>query len=87
MNTITGIPSDFSNRIRIRVRACTPSTAEMTSTAPSSTRNARSTSPTKSGPVVQTRETQFRYIVRETGALVYYHLTHGSSDFSDPGLG
>jgi uncharacterized SAM-binding protein YcdF (DUF218 family) len=45
------------------------------------------TSPTKSGPVVQTRETQFRYIVRETGALVYYHLTHGSSDFSDPGLG
>ncbi len=45
------------------------------------------TSPTKSGPVVRTRETQFRYIVRETGALVYYHLTHGSSDFSDPGLG
>jgi uncharacterized SAM-binding protein YcdF (DUF218 family) len=45
------------------------------------------TSPTKRGPVVQTRETQFRYIVRETGALVYYHLTHGSADFSDPGLG
>jgi uncharacterized SAM-binding protein YcdF (DUF218 family) len=45
-----------------------------------------STSPTKSGPVVQTRETQFRYIVRETGALLYYHLTHGSSDFSDAGL-
>lgn len=45
------------------------------------------TSPTKSGPVVQTRETQFRYIVRETGALLYYHLTHGSSGFSDPGLG
>jgi uncharacterized SAM-binding protein YcdF (DUF218 family) len=45
------------------------------------------TSPTKRGPVVQTRETQFRYIVRETGALIYYHLTHGSSDFSDPGLG
>ena len=44
------------------------------------------TSPTKSGPVVQTRETQFRYIVRETGALLYYHLTHGSSDFSDTGL-
>ena len=41
----------------------------------------------KRGPVVQTRETQFRYIVRETGALIYYHLTHGSSDFSDPGLG
>ena len=46
-----------------------------------------STSPTKRGPVVQTRETQLRYIVRETGALIYYHLTHGSSDFSDPGLG
>lgn len=45
------------------------------------------TSPTKRGPVVQTRETQFRYIVRETGALIYYHLTHGSADFSDPGLG
>lgn len=45
------------------------------------------TSPTKRGPVVQTRETQFRYIVRETGALIYYHLTHGSPDFSDPGLG
>lgn len=44
------------------------------------------TSPTKSGPVVQTRETQFRYIVRETGALLYYHLTHGSSDFSNTGL-
>jgi uncharacterized SAM-binding protein YcdF (DUF218 family) len=45
------------------------------------------TSPTKRGPVVQTRETQLRYIVRETGALIYYHLTHGSADFSDPGLG
>jgi uncharacterized SAM-binding protein YcdF (DUF218 family) len=45
------------------------------------------TSPTKRGPVVQTRETQLRYIVRETGALIFYHLTHGSSDFSDPGLG
>ncbi|GLZ47126.1 membrane protein [Actinomycetospora sp. NBRC 106375] len=45
------------------------------------------TSPTKRGPVVQTRETQFRYIVRETGALIYYHLTHGSTDFSDTGVG
>jgi uncharacterized SAM-binding protein YcdF (DUF218 family) len=45
------------------------------------------TSPTKRGPVVQTRETQFLYIVRETGALIYYHLTHGSTDFSDPGVG
>lgn len=45
------------------------------------------TSPTRRGPVVQTRETQLRYIVRETGALIYYRLTQGSSDFSDPGLG
>ena len=44
------------------------------------------TSPTKSGPVSRTRETQARYIVRETGALLYYHLTRGSSDFSDTGL-
>lgn len=44
------------------------------------------TSPTKSGPVVQTRQTQLRYIVRETGALLYYRLTHGSPDFSDAGL-
>ncbi|GAB3727199.1 YdcF family protein [Amycolatopsis oliviviridis] len=33
------------------------------------------TSPTHSGPIVQTRETQARYIVRETGALLYYRLT------------
>ena len=30
------------------------------------------TSPTRSGPIVQTRETQARYIVRETAALLYY---------------
>ena len=34
------------------------------------------TSPTRSGPVVQTRETQARYIVRETAAVLYYRLTH-----------
>ena len=44
------------------------------------------TSPTKSGPVVQTRRTQFFYIVRETAGLLYYHLAHASSDFSDPSL-
>ncbi|WET81547.1 YdcF family protein [Amycolatopsis sp. QT-25] len=33
------------------------------------------TSPTHRGPVVQARETQARYIVRETGALLYYRLT------------
>jgi len=38
------------------------------------------TSPTRSGPIVQTRETQARYIVRETAALLYYRLTHASAD-------
>jgi uncharacterized SAM-binding protein YcdF (DUF218 family) len=46
-----------------------------------------STSPTRSGPVVQTRETQLRYIVRETAALLYYQLTHASADTESPGLG
>jgi vancomycin permeability regulator SanA len=32
------------------------------------------TSPTRSGPNVQTRETQLFYIKRETGALLYYRL-------------
>ncbi|WP_228122531.1 YdcF family protein [Saccharothrix syringae] len=32
------------------------------------------TSPTRSGPNVQTRETQLFYIRRETGGLLYYHL-------------
>jgi uncharacterized SAM-binding protein YcdF (DUF218 family) len=32
-------------------------------------------SPTHHGPIVQTRATQFRYIVRETGALLFYRLT------------
>jgi uncharacterized SAM-binding protein YcdF (DUF218 family) len=45
------------------------------------------TSPTRSGPVVQTRETQARYIVRETGALLYYRLTHASVDTETTGLG
>ena len=45
------------------------------------------TSPTRSGPVVQTRETQARYIVRETGAMLYYELTHASVDTETSGLG
>lgn len=45
------------------------------------------TSPTRSGPVVQTRETQARYIVRETGALLYYRLTHASVDTPTTGVG
>ncbi len=45
------------------------------------------TSPTRTGPVVQTRETQARYIVRETGAVLYYRLTHASVDTETTGLG
>jgi hypothetical protein len=32
--------------------------------------------------VVQTRETQVRYIVRETGGTLFYRLTHASADAS-----
>lgn len=39
-----------------------------------------SVSPTHTGPMVQTRETEIRYIVRETGALLYYTLARTSSD-------
>jgi uncharacterized SAM-binding protein YcdF (DUF218 family) len=45
------------------------------------------TSPTRSGPVVQTRETQLRYILRETAALLFYRLTHASVDARTPGTG
>ncbi len=45
------------------------------------------TSPTRSGPVVQTRQTQARYIVRETGALLFYRLTHASVETEGSGLG
>lgn len=38
------------------------------------------TSPTHTGPVVQTRETQLRYIIYETGALLYYRATRASAD-------
>ncbi len=41
------------------------------------------TSPTRSGPNVQTRETQFFYIRRETGALLYYHLMKAPVDVFD----
>lgn len=37
-------------------------------------------SPTRAGPAVQTRRTQFEYIVRETGALLYYGLFGGSPE-------
>lgn len=42
-----------------------------------------SVSPTHTGPMVQTRETEVRYIVRETGALLYYKLAPTSSDTVD----
>ncbi|NKQ53893.1 YdcF family protein [Amycolatopsis sp. K13G38] len=37
-------------------------------------------SPTHSGPIVQTRETQAMYIYRETGALLFYRLTNTPAD-------
>lgn len=46
------------------------------------------TSPTRSGPIVQTRQTQALYIARESAALVYYRLTHSSPSSSfGPDLG
>ncbi|MDI2031715.1 YdcF family protein [Saccharopolyspora sp. TS4A08] len=44
-------------------------------------------SPARSGPVVQTREIQMKYIVRETGALLYYRLTHAPAELNGDGLG
>lgn len=38
------------------------------------------TSPTHSGPIVQTRQTQVRYILYETAALLYYRMTKASAD-------
>jgi uncharacterized SAM-binding protein YcdF (DUF218 family) len=38
------------------------------------------TSPTHSGPIVQTRETQGRYILYETAALLYYRATKAPAD-------
>ena len=46
------------------------------------------TSPTHSGLIVQTRQTQFKYIYRETGALLFYRLTKTSADnIGGTGLG
>ena len=45
------------------------------------------TSPTRSGPVVQTRETQARYIVRETAALLFYTITKAQVETETSGLG
>ncbi|WP_173133633.1 YdcF family protein [Kibdelosporangium persicum] len=38
------------------------------------------TSPTHRGPVVQTREIQARYILRETAALLYYRVFNAPAD-------
>jgi uncharacterized SAM-binding protein YcdF (DUF218 family) len=43
-------------------------------------------SPTRSGPIVQTRSIQWAYIVRETGALLYYRLTHAPPEFTAASL-
>ncbi|HZG88834.1 MAG TPA: YdcF family protein [Pseudonocardia sp.] len=43
-------------------------------------------SPTRQGPAVQTRTTQFRYILRETAAYLLYRAT-GESVSGAPGIG
>jgi uncharacterized SAM-binding protein YcdF (DUF218 family) len=43
-------------------------------------------SPTRQGPAVQTRATQFRYILRETAAYLLYRAT-GASVAGAPGIG
>ncbi|MDV6012103.1 YdcF family protein [Haloechinothrix sp. LS1_15] len=46
------------------------------------------TSPTFSGPIVQTRQTQLRYIIRETGALLHYRISADPADeLGGSGLG
>ena len=47
---------------------------------------AAESSPTRQGPAVQTRATQFRYIVRETAAYLLYRVT-GESVAGAPGIG
>jgi hypothetical protein len=37
-------------------------------------------SPTRAGPSVRTRGTQFRYILRETAAYLYYQGTSRAGD-------
>lgn len=45
------------------------------------------TSPTHSGPAVQTRATQLKYIFRETAALLYYRVTKAPADDVGTGIG
>lgn len=41
------------------------------------------TSPTRTGPANRSRATEWHYIVRETGAYLYYRLFHRSADSGD----
>jgi uncharacterized SAM-binding protein YcdF (DUF218 family) len=45
------------------------------------------TSPTRSGPIVQTRTIQARYIIRESAALLHYRFTHAPADLLGTDLG
>ncbi|HEY4022142.1 MAG TPA: YdcF family protein [Pseudonocardiaceae bacterium] len=45
------------------------------------------TSPTHSGPAVQTRTVEMQYIVRETAATLYYRLTKAPADDIGVGIG
>lgn len=45
------------------------------------------TSPTRSGPIVQTRTIQAQYIVRESAALLHYRFTHAPADSLGTDLG
>lgn len=44
------------------------------------------TSPTRAGPAVRTRDTQLRYIARETAAYLYYRVLGRSSDSGQQAL-
>ena len=79
-----GIRSRCSARISTRVCACTPSTAETTSTAPSSTLSTRSTSAMKSGwPGVSIRLTVTPPTANETTAdLIVIPRSRSSSSES-----
>ena len=41
------------------------------------------TSPTRTGPANRSRGTEWHYVVRETGAYLYYRLFHRGSDSGD----
>ena len=45
------------------------------------------TSPTRSGPIVQTRIIQARYIMRESAALLHYRFTHAPAQTLGTDLG